>query len=280
MNTNKPYVFISYRSTEETFAYETKNILKKNGIESWMAPESIPAGSDYGSEIPPAIKGCFAFVLLLSKQAQDSKWIPKEMDGAINNGKVIIPFQIDDSNLIDSFDFRLSDCQRIKAYQRMSEAYGELVQRLKELIPVNNGLISDEENNSFREKLHNHMKFNQQRIDDCYSRIKSLCEEKGIEYNEDGLAKYLVHNGSKMKLMVKSNVDGYSTKTQWQIKECKQDGICFICLGERNEKNYSKIECYKRITKDTALSYNKIVKWYLIEDFITELFGEESLEKL
>lgn len=278
MSINEPYVFISYRSTDKEIAYETKNILKKNGIESWMAPESI--SSNYHVDIPKAIKECSAFVLLLSEDAQQSIWVPKELDMALNNRKTIIPFKIDNSDISDSFNFMLCNAQRIEAYSRLSEAYVDLVKKLKSLIPANDSLASDDENNSFREKLHNHMEFNNQRIDDCYLRIKSLCEEKGVEYNEDGLTRYLVHNGLKMKLMVKSSVDGYSTKTQWQIKECKQDGICFICLGERNEKNYSKIECYKRITKDTALSYNKIVKWYLIEDFITELFGEKALEKL
>lgn len=280
MSINKPYVFISYRSTEETFAYETKNILKKNGIESWMAPESIPAGSDYGSEIPPAIKGCFAFVLLLSKQAQESKWIPKEMDGAINNGKIIIPFQIDDSNLIDSFDFRLSDSQRIKAYQRMSEAYGELVQRLKELIPVNNGLISDDENNSFRERRIKHFEINRQRIEGFYALIKDLSIEKGIEYIEDG-GKYIVYNGMKMKLVVYPQCEISDTaRIRLQINICGEDGICFVCLGKKCDENYKKIEYFNKITNRHSLDNKKIVKWYLIEDFITELFGEEALEKL
>lgn len=134
MDKNKPYVFISYRSTDKEVACETKSILKQNGIESWMAPESIPAGSDYGTEIPKALKECSAFVILLSKDAQQSRWIPKEIDGAINNGKIIIPFRIDDCDILDSFDFRLCDSQRIEAYNRMSEAYDELVECLKALV--------------------------------------------------------------------------------------------------------------------------------------------------
>lgn len=137
MNKIKPYVFISYRSTDKEVAYETKSFLEQNGINSWMAPESIPAGSDYGAEIPKALKECMAFVILLSKDAQQSRWIPKEIDGAINNGKVIIPFRIDNSDIQDSFNFRLGDSQRIEAYNRMSEAYAELLDCLKKLIGNN-----------------------------------------------------------------------------------------------------------------------------------------------
>lgn len=136
------FVFISYRSTDKDIAYETKNILKQNGIDAWMAPESIPAGSDYGSEIPKALKLCSAFVILLSKDAQNSKWIPKEIDGAVNNGKIIIPFKIDDADISEPFNFRLGDSQRIEAYQRMSDAYSELVKRLQEILPLNNNSMS------------------------------------------------------------------------------------------------------------------------------------------
>ena len=141
MYKNKPYVFISYRSTDKEVAYETKNILEQNGIESWMAPESIPAGSDYGAEIPKALEDCSAFLILLSKDAQQSRWIPKEIDGAINNGKVIIPFRIDDSDITAPFNFRLGDSQRIEAYNRMSEAYAELLDCLKKLIRNNDNEI-------------------------------------------------------------------------------------------------------------------------------------------
>lgn len=137
MEQKKPYVFISYRSTDKEVAYEAKKILEQNGINSWMAPESIPAGSDYGTEIPNALEDCAAFLILLSKDAQQSRWIPKEIDGAINNGKVIIPFKIDDSDITAPFNFRLGDSQRIEAYNRRSEAYSELIDCLNTLFGSN-----------------------------------------------------------------------------------------------------------------------------------------------
>ena len=71
-----------------------------------MAPYSIPPGSDYGSEIPPAIKNCDVFVLVLSYASQDSVWVPKEVDMALSNRKPIIPVHIDNSDINDSFDFK------------------------------------------------------------------------------------------------------------------------------------------------------------------------------
>lgn len=123
----KRMVFISYSSKESAKAYALKSILVANGIECWMAPESIPSGSDYGVEIPKAIKSCDVFVLLLSSNAQESQWVPKELDYAITCRKHIIPFHIDDSDILDAFNFRLSNVQRIECYNRSIEAYKDLV---------------------------------------------------------------------------------------------------------------------------------------------------------
>lgn len=128
------FVFISYSSQEIDIAEQTRLVLEKNGISCWMAPQSIPAGSDYGLEIPKALAKCKALVLLLSKASQESNWVPKEVGIAISKGKIVIPFQIDNSMLTDSFDFMLTNNQRIEAFNRMSEAYRELVKRLLDIM--------------------------------------------------------------------------------------------------------------------------------------------------
>ena len=70
-------VFISYKAEEYNEAMAVKQVLEANGISCWMAPESISGGSNYASEIPRAIRECTVFVLILSEQAQKSRWVPK-----------------------------------------------------------------------------------------------------------------------------------------------------------------------------------------------------------
>lgn len=129
----EPFVFISYSSKEYNAANHTRQVLESNGIPCWMAPQSIPAGGDYATEIPNAIQKCKVFLLLLSKASQESRWVPKEVGIAITDGKAVIPFHIDDSDITGSFNFFLTNTQRISAYNRLIEAYKELVDRLKEL---------------------------------------------------------------------------------------------------------------------------------------------------
>ncbi|MBR2489503.1 MAG: TIR domain-containing protein, partial [Clostridia bacterium] len=129
-------VFISYSSRESDDANLIKSILNKNGIEVWMAPDSIPAGSNYTREIPKAIKLCKVFLLLLSKNAQDSIWVSAEVENAFKNGKIIIPFVLEECPLNDDFDFLLSRSQRIAAYEKKSESLEALVSQIKTVIGI------------------------------------------------------------------------------------------------------------------------------------------------
>ena len=124
-------VFISYSSKDFSQAETVRNILEKNGIPCWMAPRDIPGGSNYTKEIPLAIRGCQVFVLILSQNAQDSHWVLKELDSAVNAGKVILPFMLEDCQLNDEFNFLLTGAQRYAAYQKKMEAMETLISRIR-----------------------------------------------------------------------------------------------------------------------------------------------------
>ncbi len=130
-------VFISYKSEEKDVADLVKSTLESNGFSCWIAPECIPYGGKYSSEIPTAIKESKVFVLILSSNSMQSNWVEKELDSAINKKKVIIPFRIDDADFSDSFDFYLNNVQRIEAYKRIKLALNELVERVKNIVYPN-----------------------------------------------------------------------------------------------------------------------------------------------
>lgn len=143
MNPDYRYVFISYSTENYDFAMELKNLLSINNISCWMAPQSIPAGSDYSSEIPEAIENCSIFILVLSEASQNSKWVPKELDLAITYGKTVIPFHMDASALKSAFNFRLTNVQRIEAYGRFTEACSEMIQQIFALWGISQGTVPD-----------------------------------------------------------------------------------------------------------------------------------------
>lgn len=127
-------VFISYSSKELTTAETVRGILEKNGIVCWMAPRDIPGGSNYTKEIPVAIRSCQVFVLVLSANAQSSPWVLKELDMAVNCGKVILPFMLEDCPLNDEFNFLLTGAQRYAAYQKKAEVMENLIKRIQAVV--------------------------------------------------------------------------------------------------------------------------------------------------
>ena len=132
-------VFISYSTVDTTQAETVRNVLETNGLSCWMAPRDIPGGSNYTKEIPNAIRNCKVFVLVLSKNAQSSQWVLKELDTAVNCGKVILPFMLEDCTLNDEFNFLLTGAQRYSAYQKTAEAMETLIGRIRSIlnVPVN-----------------------------------------------------------------------------------------------------------------------------------------------
>lgn len=124
-------VFISYSTKDTLQAEKVRNVLEQNGIPCWMAPRDIPGGSNYAGEIPKAIRGCQVFVLMLSENAQSSLWVVKELDTAVNCGKVIIPLMLEDCPLNDEFNFLLTGAQRYAAYCRSAEVLNTLVERIR-----------------------------------------------------------------------------------------------------------------------------------------------------
>ncbi len=100
-------VFISYSSKQYEIAKTVFDYLTRNGISCWMAPDSIPIGSDYQEEIPIALSNISSLILLLTKDVEESRWVKKEVGTAVGANKKILPIQLEPFELGQSFRFLL-----------------------------------------------------------------------------------------------------------------------------------------------------------------------------
>ncbi len=107
------HVFISYSSKDGICANKIVNLLGSNGIETWIAPDNIPAGSTYTESIVKAIKESGAVVLIVSANSLNSTWVHNEIERAINYKKRIFPIQIDNAPLNEQFELMISSAQII-----------------------------------------------------------------------------------------------------------------------------------------------------------------------
>lgn len=107
------YVFISYSTKHQEMADAIKDLFNKNGIKTWMAPYDIPGGFEYAAVINDALKNCSCLAFLFTDAAQNSRWVRKELERAINYNKVIIPIKLEDVEMNSAIEFYLSDFQVI-----------------------------------------------------------------------------------------------------------------------------------------------------------------------
>ena len=142
---NSKHVFISYKVEDFDKAIAVKNHLEENYITCWMAPMSIRGGMSYAQEIPQAIQECGVFVLILTEIAQQSKWVPREVDQAINCGKIIMPYRIENCPLRNDFSFYLTNVQHYDAYRNPQEALERMTSDIQKVLNIEPPIAEEDE---------------------------------------------------------------------------------------------------------------------------------------
>ena len=133
---DEKYVFISYKAEDYDRAKAIKDHLERNAIPCWMAPMSIRGGKSYAQEIPPAIQKCCIFLLILSDKAQQSKWVPREVDQAINRDKIIMPYMLENCPLRSDFSFYLTNVQGYEAFRDPEETLKRMTRDIQNALGI------------------------------------------------------------------------------------------------------------------------------------------------
>lgn len=79
------YAFISHASADRDQVDRLLELLHRDGIETWVAQDDIPPGQNYMELIPDVIRDCGCFVLLLTREAEGSKDVKRELRIACNH---------------------------------------------------------------------------------------------------------------------------------------------------------------------------------------------------
>jgi hypothetical protein len=108
-------VFISYSSQDKSVADAACAALEAQRIACWIAPRHILAGREWGEAIVEAISQCRVMVLVFSAHANSSPQVRREVERAINKGKIIVPFRIVDVLPSRAMEFALSNTHWLDA---------------------------------------------------------------------------------------------------------------------------------------------------------------------
>ncbi len=125
-------VFISHSSADREVAGKVCELLEQRGVTCWIAPRDITAGSEWAAAISEAIAQASIFLLIYSGNSAKSTQVPKEMNLAEKRGAVIVPYKIDNTELVGAFDYFLTGSHWINASPlegdyRIDELYNVIV---------------------------------------------------------------------------------------------------------------------------------------------------------
>ena len=152
------FVSFSFKNREAAEKI-VKYLQDQYNLSMWICTHNILGGKNFQISITDAIKSSGSFIFIQSKESLASRQIPREVEIADKNGKIIIPFRIDDGDIEDSpFEYALVLCESIDGTTptfetRMEELYHSIVDALAgknrlKAFQVNSKLISSSELNA------------------------------------------------------------------------------------------------------------------------------------
>jgi hypothetical protein len=130
-------VFISYSTKDKVVADAIVAALEGQGYRCWYAPRDIKPGAGWGEAITDAINECKIFVMVFSKNSNQSKRVLEEVFFAITEGKTVIPFRIENLDPTGAMRLHLSMLHWLDAYQPSWRAH---LERLIESVSAELGL--------------------------------------------------------------------------------------------------------------------------------------------
>jgi hypothetical protein len=85
------HIFVSYSSADGAFAEDLVRQLEIAGNRIWFAPRNVRPGTDYSEQIQSAIEHARAFVVIISKDANESDFVRAETEMAFSRRRPIFP---------------------------------------------------------------------------------------------------------------------------------------------------------------------------------------------
>jgi TolB-like protein len=133
-----PRVFISHSSEDKTIAETICQRLEADGIKCWIAPRDIEPGSDWTKAIMQGIEACRVFILVFSKQGNDSDHVYREVAKAFSSRLVVVPFRIEAVSPSPGLSYYLNTVQWLDAVNPPLEPHlSTLSERVKSLLAGN-----------------------------------------------------------------------------------------------------------------------------------------------
>lgn len=112
------YIFISHSSKDFKIAENVCNYLENNGHQCFLAPRDIRSGQIYAQELIEGIDRSDIVLVLLSKAANESPHVLREIERAVSKKITILVYGLEDVELSKSLEYFLMTHQWIPAGEK------------------------------------------------------------------------------------------------------------------------------------------------------------------
>jgi TolB-like protein len=108
-------IFISYASQDSVAANKVCAALEAAALPCWIAPRDVRPGEPYAAAIVEAINACRLLVLVLTKNAVDSRHVLREVERASSKNRSVLSLRLDACELPPELEYFLSANQWLDA---------------------------------------------------------------------------------------------------------------------------------------------------------------------
>lgn len=109
---NMPYIFVSYSIQDICAAQNIIKILKDNHFRFWY-DKGIRYGMEWAEELGNKIDQCDQFLVLISSNSVESKYVRREIGMATNREKNILVLYLEETTLTSGLQLLLGNLQAI-----------------------------------------------------------------------------------------------------------------------------------------------------------------------
>lgn len=163
-------IFISYTTADVDYALQLYRYFQTMGVNAWFAPCRIAGGQNFAEEIGKELGWCDpddivqttvsrsenlgragAVVVLLSKNAMQSRWVMKEVTMAVDEDKLILVARLDHTPDTPAFHLLLKNVQHIDAYHLTRAAKEEIYTSVLPVLSKQKPLLRPDEHMTYDE---------------------------------------------------------------------------------------------------------------------------------
>ncbi len=123
-------VFLSHTNQDRGFVDSLAEVMRRHGVPVWYSQANILGARQWHDEIGAALRRCDWFLIVVSPQSVDSKWVKRELLYALDHNRYdnkIVPVMYQSCDYEEKLSWTLSIFQMVDFTRAIDQGYVDLL---------------------------------------------------------------------------------------------------------------------------------------------------------